>query len=120
MSDVNEVYAALMAYCDVSSYTAEQLLPSCEKGLNWVQSRLRDNVAPDDPLITQTAAALSHFYFFLYRLTEPDKYENCKVGDTSYKRNIQKELEFERQIKDQAIADAAAILKDGGFYCHGG
>lgn len=118
MIEVSDVYSLMTVYADTRTYAQQDIVPCCEKGLDWVNERLRDDVDPDNPLIAQTAAAMAHFYFFIFRLTDPEKYENCKVGDITYNRNIEKEFEFENRIRNQAIADAAEILRDGGFYCH--
>lgn len=119
MISATDVYTALLNYSDVSELTEEQLLPCCEDGLNWVVRRLRDNVDETDPLITETAAAIAHFFFFIRSLTEPDKYESYKVGDMTIKKNPQKQFETEKELRKQAIANAAPILKDGGFFFSG-
>lgn len=119
MFKVKDIYAAISTYKDMEPYSESELLPCCQKGLDWVNSRVRKTVNPDNPLIKETAVAMAHYYFFLCRMSDPDKYESCKVGDVTYKRNLAKELEFETHIKNQAIADAADILTDGGFYCCG-
>ena len=119
MIQAADVYYSMSVFMDTRQYDEQDVMPCCQKGLDWVMARLQEGVDPDNPLITQTAAAMAHFYFFLCRITDPDKYENCKVGDVTYNRNIEKEFEFENRIRNQAIADAAEILKDGGFYCRG-
>lgn len=120
MFDAKDVYAAISTYKDIEPYSEADVIPCCQRGLDWVNRRLRKTVDPDNPLIKETAVAMAHYFFFFCRLSDPEKYENCKVGDVTYKRNLIKELEFENQIKNQAIAEAAGILTDGGFYCCGG
>ncbi|MBQ8502685.1 MAG: hypothetical protein IJ491_00205 [Clostridia bacterium] len=119
MISVNDVYTLLSSYSDVEDATEEQLLPCCQDGLNWVLKRLRETADEDDPLITETAAAIAHFYFFVRRLTEMDKYESYKVGDMTISQNPQKQYLTEKELRHQAIANAAPILKDGGFYFRG-
>lgn len=120
MIDAEDVMSCLMSYGDIdSAYTNEQLYPSCERGLLWVKERLRDGAEKEDVLIMHTAAAMAHFFFFLSRLTEPDKYEAYTAGDMTVRRNITKELLYENQIREQAILAASSILKDGGFFCCG-
>lgn len=120
MIEAGDVMSCLMNYGDIDgAYTKEQLYPSCERGLQWVRERLRDDADENNVLITHTAAAMAHFFFFLSRLTEPDRYETYTAGDMTVRRNITKEMVYENQIKDQAIAAASSILKDGGFYCCG-
>ena len=114
-----DVYNSLMAYSDMDGYDEEQVLPSCEDGLAWVNRHLKDGVDEKNPLILSTAAAMAHFYFFLKRLCEPEKYQNYKVGDVTVKQEPLKLLQFEKEIRKQAIADACSILKDCGFYCRG-
>ena len=115
MISATDVYTAVKNYSDVSEVAEEQLIPCCEDALDWVVRRLKDGVSESDPLITKTAAAIAHFFFFIRSVTEPDKYESFKVGDMTVKRNPHMLYEKERDMRLQALADAAPILKDGGF-----
>ena len=119
MITANDVLSILRSNYDTSAFPDEDLLGCCSKGLDWVSSRLRKNVAADNPLIAQTAAAIAHFHFFVRNLSEPDKCESYRVGDFTVNNNPSKALEREKVIRDNAIADAETILTDGGFYCCG-
>lgn len=119
MITVDDICTALSAYSDMEGYSTEQLLPSCENGLRWVLRRLKDNVDENDPLITETAAALAHYYYFICRLADPEKYESYKIGDITIKHNPEKELKREKEMRKEAIVNAASILKDGGFFFSG-
>ncbi|MBQ3136606.1 MAG: hypothetical protein IJB74_03900 [Clostridia bacterium] len=116
MTDVSEVLSCLMKYADMETFTDEQLTPVCERGLLWVYERLKPGADRESPLIPHTAAALAHYFFFLTRLTETDKYEAYTAGDMSVRRNTEKELKLEERIRDEAIAAASSILTDGGFF----
>ncbi len=115
MIQVNDVLAELMNFKDMQGYTEQQLTPCCQRGLAWVQRRLRPGVDADDPLIVPTAAAIAHYFFFIYSLAAPDRYSTYKAGDMTISRDITKELEFEKNMKNEAIAAACSILSDGGF-----
>lgn len=119
MISVSDVYAALCTYESSKSYTGEELFPCCEQGLSWVKANLRDTADENDPLITQTAAAIADFYLFLKKQTEADSFESYKVGDMTVRRNMEKELIIAEKKRDIAIARAHSILNDGGFYCCG-
>lgn len=119
MYTAENVCSVLKAYEDMEGYTDEQLMPSCLNGLNWVNERLKSGVDESNPLILTTAAALAHFFFFIVRLAESDKYQNYKVGDVTVKQEPLKLFQFEKELRKQAIADACSILKDCGFYCRG-
>ena len=119
MTQLSDVLDCLTGYADTASYTAEELTPFCERGLLWVKGRLRDGADTEGPLIPPTAAAMAHYFFFLSRLTETDKYESFTAGDMTVRRNLDREMRFEETARDGAIAAAASILKDGGFYCNG-
>lgn len=116
MFTVSDVFSALSSYADTADFTEEQLQSSCEDGLNWVLRRLKDGVSDTEPLILETAAAMAHFYFYIRRLTEPDKYESYKVGDMTISQRPEKQFQTEREMRDLAIANASEILKDGGFH----
>ncbi len=119
MYTADNVLFALREYTELYSFSNDQLLPSCKKGLNWVYARLRSGVDEDDPLILSTAVSLAHFFFFAFRLSDPDKYESYKVGDVTVRKDALKLLQIEKEMRNQAIADAASILKDCEFYCRG-
>ena len=65
MINAKDVYTALAAYKDLEAYSEADVMPSCRKGLDWVNRRLRTGVDPDNTLITETAAAMAHYFFFL-------------------------------------------------------
>ena len=119
MYTADNLLLALREYIELYSFSNDQLLPSCKKGLNWVYARLRSGVDEDDPLILSTAVSLAHFFFYAFRLSDPDKYESYKVGDVTVRKDALKLLQIEKEMRDQAIADAAPILKDCEFYCRG-
>lgn len=119
MITANDVLTVLRSNYDTADYPLEDLLSCCDTGLDWVLRHLRSGVAPDNPLITRTAAAVAHFHFFIRTLSEPEKYESYRVGDLSVTNNPSKALERETHLRDFAIADAASILIDGGFFCSG-
>lgn len=119
MITANDVLTVLRSNYDTSDYPLEELLSCCNAGLDWVNERLRPGITEDNPLITRTAAAVAHFHFFVKTLAEPDKYESYRVGDLSVTNNPSKALERETALRDYAIAQAASILIDGGFFCSG-
>ncbi len=119
MTEVSDVLTCLQNYSDTEGFTAEQLQLSCERGLLWVYSNLKPGADKESPLIVHTAAAMAHYFFFLTRLTETDKYESYTAGDMTVRRSLEKEMRFEERIKNEAIAAAASILTDGGFFCRG-
>ena len=119
MYTADNVLFALREYVELYSFSNDQLLPSCKKGLNWVYARLRSGVDEDDPLILTTAVALAHYFFFVCRLSDPDKYESYKVGDVTIRKDANKLFQIEKDMRNQAIADASSILTDCGFYCRG-
>lgn len=119
MYTADNVCFALRTYADMGSYSNDELMPSCKNGLNWVNARLRSGVDESDPLILTTAVALAHYFFFVCRLSDPDKYESYKVGDVTIRKDANKLFQIEKDMRNQAIADASSILTDCGFYCRG-
>lgn len=119
MITANDVLAVLRSNYDTADFPDEELISCCDIGLEWVNARLRSDASDTDPLITRTAAAVAHYHFFVRTLCEPEKYESYRVGDITINNNPTKALERETLLRDTAIAEAAAILVDGGFYCRG-
>ncbi|MCM1543991.1 MAG: hypothetical protein NC110_01715 [Ruminococcus sp.] len=111
-----EVCAVLKENSDFGQMGATELLLPCQRGLEWVKRHLKDDADEDDPLIAKTAAALARFYLFQKSLGETERYESYKAGDMTVQRDIEKEYAIEKEMRQQALVDAAEILKDGGFY----
>ena len=120
MISVNDVFVRLSAYSDMSEFNEDDLLPSCEDGLSWVTRRLRPTADENDPLIAITAAAIAHFYFYLRRLTETDKYDSYKIGDITVNQDPHRQYQIEKDMRREAIANASSILKDGEFCFYAG
>ena len=118
MITANDVLTVLRSNYDTADYPDEELLSCCEVGLDFVKTRLRSGVAAENPLISLTAAAVAHYHFFIRTMAEPEKYDSYRVGDISVTSNPSKALEREIRIRDEAIAAASSILKDGGFGCY--
>ena len=93
-----------------------QMLPVCERVLRTLQPKLRAGTDPDDVRLLVLAAALARFELFSLLLSESDRFSSYKAGDITIQKNLQRELEFERSLKENALAEAAPLLKDGGFY----
>lgn len=119
MITADDVLSVLSSNYDTSDYPIDTLYPFCSIGLDWVLCRLKSGVAADNPLIATTAAAIARFHFSTQVLSEPDKYESYRVGDISITNNPSKAYEREKQLRDYAVAQAAPILTDGGFFCCG-
>lgn len=119
MITASDVLITLCSNYDTSGYPQDELLDCCQAGLSWVRERLKKGVPDTNALITQTAAAIAHYHFFIRTLTEPEKYESYRVGDITVNCDPSKALEREILLRDRAVAEAASILTDGGFYCCG-
>lgn len=111
-----EVCAILKEYSSFEDMKPTELLLPCQRGLDWVKRHLKDDANEDDPLIGKTAAALARYYLFIKQRGEVERYTSYKAGDMSVQRDIEKEFAFEKEMRQQALIDAASILKDGGFY----
>ena len=118
MITANDVLTVLGSNYDTADFPEDELLACCETGLRFVTDRLRSGVSADNPLITETAAAVAHYHFFVRTLAEPYKFESYRVGDITVNNSPSKALEREMLIRDEAIARACTILEDGGFACY--
>lgn len=116
MTDAASIFALVKEYTDTGDITAQEILPLCQRALDFVLSRLKETADRENPLVAETAAAVARYYIFSKRSGENRRFHKYKVGDVSMERNIEKEFEVERQMYKEALANAAEILKDGGFY----
>ena len=92
------------------------LLPVCRRALDRVLRNLKQDVDEDDPLIARTAAALARFELFTLCRDEAARFSGFKAGDITIQKDLQKEFQMERTLRDEALAEAAPILRDGGFF----
>lgn len=116
MTDAASVFALLKEYTDTDEIGAEEMLPLCQRALNFVLSKLKDTADKDDPLIGETAAAVARYLLFKKQSGVGLRFQKYKIGDITTERNAEKELQFESQLVCEALANAAGILRDGGFY----
>lgn len=100
------------AFQDVA---AERLLNSSCRALEKVKRNLKDGVDENNPMILETAAALARFELFCLSLGETERFSSYKAGDVTIQKNFEKEFEFEKALRDEALANAVDILQDGGF-----
>ena len=116
MIEAIDICAVLKENCAFESLAPEQMLPVCGRVLRTLQPRLREEADPDDVRLLRLAAALARFELFSLLLSESDRFSGYKAGDITIQKNLQAELRFEQQLRDEALAAAAPILRDGGFY----
>lgn len=116
MTDAATVFALLKAYTDTENITAQEVLPLCQRALDYVLSRLKETADREDPLIGETAAAVARYLIFKKQSGVGQRFQKYKIGDISTERNAEKELLVENQLMQEALANAAGILRDGGFY----
>lgn len=115
MITVPDVIGALSLYLDTKDCPAEKLTAFAAAGLDYVKSRLKDTADENSPLIIETAAAVAHYHFFLGAISSSDRYESYKAGDMTIRRNIEKELRFEKEVLVASLTKAASILTDTEF-----
>lgn len=111
-----DVCALLKEYDAFSDVAIERLLTSSCRALALVKRNLKENVDENDPLILETAAALARFDLFRLMLGETDRFASYRAGDVTIQKDILKEFRIEKELRDEALANASGILKDGGFY----
>lgn len=115
MITVSDVISALSLYEDTEGFSEEKLSAAAAIGFNYVKDRLKTDADKNSPLVLETAAAVAHYHFFVGAISSSDRYESYKAGDMTIRRNIKKELEFEKEILSLALTKAASILIDTEF-----
>ena len=111
-----DICAVLKENAAFEAILPEQMLPVCGRVLESLRPRLREDAEETDVRLLRLAAALARFELFSLLLGESERFASYKAGDITIQKDIQKELRFEQQLRDEALAAAAPILKDGGFY----
>jgi hypothetical protein len=92
------------------------LLRACVRALGEVREKLRDGVDEGDLRIASAAAALARFRLFCAMLERGERFSGFKAGDMTVSRDLKGEFAAERALRDEALVDAAPILRDGGFF----
>ena len=92
------------------------LLRAAVRALGAVKDRLRNDVADTDVRIAVTAAALARYQLFADSLESAERFSSFRAGDLTIQRDLKAEYAAERALRDEALAQAAPILKDGGFF----
>lgn len=115
MITVSDVLGALTLYSDTENFSQEKLTSFAAIGLAFINERLKDNADENNPVLLKAAAAVAHYHFFIGAISSSDRYESYKAGDMTIRRNILKELQFEKEALSAALSDAASILTDTEF-----
>lgn len=111
-----DVCALLKEYADLEDFSESELLPFCERALSFVFGRLKEGADKGSFLVAEAAAAQARLELFNRMLASPDRFRSYKAGDVTIQRDLQKEFEIEKTLRDEAFLRAAEILKDGGFF----
>lgn len=94
----------------------EKMMPACRKAAQWLSAHIKDGADENGILACKTAAAMARFYVFVSNIGNMESYGSFKVGDMTVSRDLQREYQIEKELRDSALCEAAEILKDGGFY----
>ncbi len=119
MYNVCDVQVALRCLPIAENRTENLLEYCCERAVEWVKCRLREDVGEDNPLVLSTMVAMAEFFLVMDGMGETDSYDTYSVGDLTFRRNCERELNIATEKKNQALSYAASILKDGDFYFSG-
>ena len=92
------------------------LLRACVRALGETKERLRDGVDESDPRVAQTAAALARYALFCAMLDSGERFSSYRAGDITIQRDLKAEFAAEQALRDEALTQAAPILRDGGFF----
>lgn len=92
------------------------LLRAAARALGELKARLRPEADESDPRVVATAAALARFRLFTELAENGERFASFKAGDITVHRDLKAEFETERALRDEALACAAPLLRDGGFF----
>mgnify|MGYP001313736053 CR=1 FL=1 len=110
------VLAALRQYTDIGERGEAAALPLCRDSLCEVRGRLRDAAFCGDRRVETAAAGLAFYRLTLRRMGENGGAARLKAGDIAIERNPGALLAAAAKVRDEALAQAAPLLKDNAFY----
>ncbi len=111
-----KVYNMLCLQPIVKDVSQELVLSCCEYAVKYIEAQLRSDVNADEYLLLVTATAVAEHRLFTQKYSEIDTYDTYSMGDITFRRNCERELKVATEKLKLALAQAASILKDGGFY----
>lgn len=115
MTEPTSVCSSLTASGIFPDLTTEELLPFCQRAVEWLLRNMKDDADSSSLLALKTAEAVARYNIFTSRIGVTESYGSFKVGDMTLKRDVVKEYEIEKALYTEALCEAAEILKDGGF-----
>jgi len=113
MANENTVLARLRHWADDSAPDPE-LLPLCLAGLDSLRARLRDGAEEDNPRVISAAAAIALYQYQLRQRLCGGALSGFKAGDLTLK-SAGDPLEAAIRLRDDCLAEAAPLLRDGAF-----
>ncbi len=115
MTNSHAVLFRLRQLVTLDEEGAENALPLCGMCLEDVTCRLRSNADPDDPRISQAAAALACYRLAVRNAAENGDKVSFKAGDVTVSRTPAATVEFAAAMRDDAFLQAAELLTDNSF-----
>jgi len=92
------------------------LLRAAVRALGELKVRLRPEADENDPRVAAAAAALARFRLFTELSEKGERFAGFRAGDLTVNRDLNAEFATERALRDEALAAAAPVLRDGGFF----
>lgn len=114
--DATQVLAVLRDNRLFDETDEDVLLRAAVRALGEVKERMRPDADKSDPRVAITAAALARFRLFSELTENGERFASFKAGDITVSRDLRAEYETERALRDEALAAAAPLLRDGGFF----
>lgn len=114
--DATQVLAILRDNRLFDETDEDVLLRAAVRALGEVKQRLRPEADESDPRVALTAAALARFRLFSELSESGERFASFRAGDVAVHRDLRAEFETERALRDEALAAAAPLLRDGGFF----
>ena len=99
----------------LDSKGAENALPLCELCLSEVTGRLRSPNDANDVRLARAAAGLAFYRLALRQLADGNGATTFKAGDVTVSRSPAATLAFAERVRDEGLAQAAALLADADF-----
>lgn len=112
MIDKMEVFAYFNSAEDVSESEQNQLMACCERACSFIMPKIKDDIEHNDPRVVSAAAGAAKFFLFCSTMTSGTSF---KAGDVTISRDQSKQYDYQYRLFNLSMAQAADVLKDGGF-----
>lgn len=112
MIDKIDVFSALKNSEDVDESEKDLIMNCCERACEYITPKIKDDIEHNDPRVVTAAVGAAKFFLACSNASSAASF---KAGDITISHDQTKLFDYQFQLFNLSMAQAASVLKDGGF-----